>query len=70
MDELRDKFHAGRRDMLDAFVELSTLARRAGVPELEISMTHGQFFDGNLMVKEVFRVCLLLAMIREPSAQQ
>lgn len=64
MDELRDKFHAGRRDMLDAFVDLSTLARRAGVPEIEISATHGQFFDGNVAIKEAFRVVILLALIR------
>lgn len=64
MDELRDKFHAGRRDMLDAFVDLSTLARRAGVPEIEISAAHGQFFDGNVAIKDAFRVVILLALIR------
>jgi hypothetical protein len=61
MDELRDKFHNGRRDMLAAFVELSDLARRAGVSDLDISLAHVQFFDGNVAVKETFRVYVLLA---------
>lgn len=64
MDELRDRFNTARRDMLDAFVELSTLARKAGVPELDISATHGQFFDGNVAIKQAFRVVVLLAEVR------
>lgn len=61
---MRDQFHTGRRDMIDAFVELSTLARAAGVPELDISITHGQFFDGNMAVKQTFRIVVLLAETR------
>lgn len=70
MDETREKFHDGRKNMLDAFVELSTLARNAGVPERVISMTHGQFFDGNVQVKEAFRVAVLLASIRVEETEE
>jgi hypothetical protein len=64
MDELRDRFQTGRRDMLDAFAELSALARGAGVAECEISATHGQFFDGNVAIKRAFGVAVLLASVR------
>lgn len=64
MDELEDNFHTGRRDMIAAFAELSDLARRAGVPEVDISSIHGQFFDGNSSVKAAFRVVVLLAETR------
>jgi hypothetical protein len=63
MNELRDKFHHGRYDMLEAFVKLSALARRAGADEDDISETHGQFFDGNVEVKESFRAAVLLAEV-------
>ncbi|MGH3779621.1 MAG: hypothetical protein ACRDRO_03050 [Pseudonocardiaceae bacterium] len=67
MDEPRNSFHTARRDMIDAFVDLSTLALRAGVPEIDISMTHGQFFDGNMAIKDAFRNALLMALTH-PSA--
>lgn len=54
MDTIRDQFGTGRRDMLDAFVALSGLARRAGVDDDEISDIHGKFFDGNVAIKESF----------------
>lgn len=46
-----DEINAGRLAMRDAFVELSDLARRAGVDEDRISELHGRFFDGNVAVK-------------------
>lgn len=64
MDDNRDKFNHGRRDMIDAFADLSTLARQAGADEDQITATHGQFFDGNVAVKQAFRVVILLAAIR------
>lgn len=51
LDEIRDRFNTGRLAMRDAFVELSDLARRAGVDEGRISEIHGRFFDGNVTVK-------------------
>lgn len=70
MDELRDRFNHGRRDMLEAFLDLSTLARRAGVDEEDVRQTHGQFFDGNVEIKKSFRVVVLLAEIRMPPSRQ
>lgn len=63
MDEIRDKFNTGRRGMIDAFVALSTLARRAGVSDDDIFATHGQFFDGNVETKSAFSAAILLAEI-------
>lgn len=64
MDEVCDRFHHGRRDMIDAFTRVSDLARRAGVGEGEISAAHGRFFDGNVEAKDAFRVAALLARVR------
>lgn len=64
MDELRDQFHHGRREMLEAFLALSTAARRSGIDEDEISRLHSQFFDGNVEVKRAFRAAILLSEIR------
>lgn len=51
MDHIREQIDAGRRAMIDAFGELTTLALRAGVePEL-ITALHGRFFDGNVAIK-------------------
>lgn len=51
--------------MIDAFVRVSDLGRRAGVDEDVITAAHGQFFDGNVRIKDVFRVlCLLLEVWR------
>lgn len=66
MDDIRDKFTGGRRAMIDAFVDLSTLARRAGVGEDEITPLHGRFFDGNVQVKRTFNVLMLLAEVWRP----
>lgn len=66
MDVIRDKFGGGRLLMRNAFVELSDLARRAGVDEDRISGIHGQFFDGNVAVKEAFAAAVLLAEVRAP----
>ena len=63
MDTIRDTFNDGRRSMIEAFAELSALARRAGVDEGEITEAHGRFFDGNAKVKSSFRACVLLAEI-------
>lgn len=59
-----DRFTAGRRQMIDAFVKISDLARKAGVDEDEISMIHGEFFDGNVEIKVAFGGVMLLAQIR------
>lgn len=64
MDTIRDKFNTGRRSMLEAFVTLSDIARKAGVDEDEISDLHGLFFDGNVEIKAAFRAAVLLAEIR------
>lgn len=49
--------------MIDAFVKVSDLARRAGVEEDVILAAHGQFFDGNVEVKDSFRVAAMLARV-------
>lgn len=61
MDRTRDNFQLGRRLMIDAFADLSTAARRAGVDEQSITELHGRFFDGNVLIKQSFRVAVLLA---------
>jgi len=66
MDELRDQYAAGRKAMIDAFAELTTLALRAGVDEDAVTALHGQFFDGNVEAKRAWRTCLLLAEILTP----
>jgi hypothetical protein len=65
MDEIRDRFHGGRRQMLDAFAELSALARRAGACEDAITAAHGRFFDGNVEAKMAFRVAIVLAEVQQ-----
>jgi hypothetical protein len=52
--------------MIDAFVEVSDLARRAGVDEELISEAHGRFFDGNVDAKRAFAVAILLAEVWGP----
>lgn len=66
MDETRDTFNTGRRLMIDAFADLSTLARRAGVEEDAITALHGHFFDGNVEIKRALRDAILLAEIYRP----
>jgi hypothetical protein len=66
MDELYERLHHGRRSMLDAFLQMSTLARQAGVDGEAISAIHGKFFDGNVEVKSSFRAVVLLAEIWRP----
>lgn len=46
-----DRFTAARRKMIDAFVRVSDLARRAGVDGAAITAAHGLFFDGNEAIK-------------------
>lgn len=70
MDQIRDPFNTGRRAMINAFVELSTLARRAGVTEDEITPVHGRFFDGNVQAKRAFNILLLLAEVWRPRNTQ
>jgi hypothetical protein len=52
--------------MREAFLVLSTLARRAGVSEDGILAAHGQFFDGNWEIKAAFSTLILLAEMRKP----
>lgn len=66
MDDTYAKFHLGRRDMINAFVKVSNLARRVGVNEDDITAAHGQFFDGNAETKSAFHVLALLVEIRKP----
>lgn len=49
--------------MIDAFVKMSDMARRAGADENAITDLHGQFFDGHVMIKGAFRVAALLARL-------
>ena len=63
MDETCNKHEAGRRSMIDAFVKMSDMARRAGADENAITDLHGQFFDGHVVIKGAFRVAALLARL-------
>jgi hypothetical protein len=65
MDEIRDDFHHGRRAMIDAFAELTTIALRAGVDWDRITEIHGRFFDGNVELRRAFRTAMFLAEIRD-----
>lgn len=60
---MTETFTAGRRLMLDAFVELSDMALRAGADEQAITALHGRFFDGNVKVKSAFGAAVLLLLI-------
>ena len=64
MDEIRDDFQRGRRIMIDAFAELTTLALRSGTDPDQVTELHGRFFDGNVASKGAFRTAILLAGIR------
>lgn len=67
LDDLCDQFNDGRRDMIDAFARISTIARRAGaITEDQILELHRQFFDGNVATKEAFNIMGTLARIWEP----
>jgi hypothetical protein len=63
MDELLRKLNERRRDMIDAFAELTTLAHRAGVAPIEMTALHGMFFDGNVTVKYAAGGLALLARL-------
>jgi hypothetical protein len=54
MDELRTQFHDARRAMIDAFIDLLTLAHEAGVAWDVQSQIQGQFWDGNVELKDAF----------------
>ena len=47
--------------MLDAFVTLSTLARELGATSETLTDMHGQFFDGNVGIKDAYAVASFLA---------
>ncbi len=47
--------------MIEAFVVISDLARRAGVDDDQITEAHGRFFDGNVDVKDAFAVAAFWA---------
>jgi hypothetical protein len=65
VDDTAARLKAGRRDMIEAFGIISTIARRAGViTEEEVLALHGQFFNGNVAIKEAFNVAAILARIR------
>jgi hypothetical protein len=65
VDQIRDDFAAGRRLMIEAFVQMSDRARRAGaVDDDEALRLHGRFFDGNVAAKRAFGLAVLLAEIR------
>jgi hypothetical protein len=66
MDDIRDRFHTARREMINAIAELTTLALRAGVDDSAIHDIQGRFFDGNEELRKVFSLLLLLAEIRRP----
>jgi len=55
--------------MLAAFVELSDLARQAGIDFNVITDLHGRFFDGNMQVKQAFGAAVLMAEIWRPRAR-
>lgn len=55
--------------MIDAFVELSGVALRAGVDFDVITDLHGRFFDGNVQVKKAFGVAVIMAEIWRPRAR-
>ncbi len=61
MREIDEQFHSARRDMLDAFVTLSTLARELGATSEALTYLHGQFFDGNVGIKDAYSVASFLA---------
>ncbi len=50
--------------MIEAFVVISDLARRAGVDEDRITEAHGRFFDGHVDTKDAFAVAAFWAEIR------
>lgn len=65
MEDIREQFFAGRRQMVDAFVEMKAAARLAGVDEDAVQEIVGRFFDGHVEVRRAFLVASVLAEIRE-----
>lgn len=63
MDE-NEEFHAGRRLMLEAFVDLSDLAR-GHIPHRVLLDIQGRFFDGNVQVKRAWEVLVFGAELRD-----
>lgn len=63
MDDIRSQFDEGRREMIGAFADLTTLAHRAGVDPDAITALHGRFFDGNVLIKDAFGVAAFVAEI-------
>lgn len=64
MDTIREDFYAGRRNMIDAYVELKMLALERGLDWEIAGMLDGLFFDGNVGIKQAFGSAVLLAEIR------
>jgi hypothetical protein len=64
-DDLDQEFHAARRRMLEAFVDLSSLVRHYAVPPGVITDLQGRFFDGNVDVKRAWQVARLDTELRD-----
>jgi hypothetical protein len=64
MDELREKFTAGRQEMLASIADLTRLAALHGAPPEEITRANAAALDGNVKVKEAWRVAVILLGIR------
>lgn len=64
MDPTQAQFHGGRRKMIDAYVALTMLALRAGADEDAVTALHGEFFDGNVEVKDAWTTAEFCAWLR------
>jgi hypothetical protein len=66
LDDLAEQFHAGRRAMLEVFVELSGRIQRGETVDHDaLSELHGRFFDGNVQLKRAFTPVWWIAVIGE-----
>lgn len=66
MTPIEEQFHTGRRKMINAFADLTTLATRAGAHHDSITALHGQFFDGNVDVKDAWTTSAFTTWLRDP----
>jgi hypothetical protein len=69
MDNLNDQFHAGRRKMRDAFVEVCMIAARAGADASEIFSAQYDFFDGHVEIKDAFGTVAFLVEFKPQLAR-
>jgi hypothetical protein len=53
--------------MINALVEMTMLALRAGADEAQVREVQARFFDGNVESKDAFRAVCLLAELRRES---